>query len=127
MVVDHRPEFDFLDLDDFLFFAGFGGLLLLGIFVLAVIEQLDHWRGRVGRNLDEVEAGLLGEGQRFGNGNGPLVGAVLVDQVYLADTDLLVDARTLLLDGLRGSHRTANGDFLLMLLTRTCTLTRASK
>src|SRR5262249_7251361 len=68
--------------------------------------------------------GLVGQAEGVGGWKGAEVGAVLVDHVYLADTDFLVDARTLLLDGRRGSHRTTNGRFLLMLLTGSCPMRR---
>src|SRR5581483_5928785 len=40
VIVDHRPELDLLDLDDFLLFAGFSRLLLRLVFVFAVIQDL---------------------------------------------------------------------------------------
>jgi hypothetical protein len=113
VIVDHRPEFDLLDLDDLLFFAGLGLLLLLLILVLAEIEQLaDRWRG-VGRNLDQIEAGLLGLGQSVGDGDGSEVVAVLVDQVNLAGANLVIGARAVLLDGGLRSLWAANGGDLL--------------
>jgi len=48
VVVDHRPEFDFLDLDDLLFLAGLGLLLLFLVLVLAEVEDLDDRRRGVG-------------------------------------------------------------------------------
>src|SRR6478672_2549606 len=48
VVVDHRPELDLLNLDDFLFFAGFRRLLLRLKFVFAVIQDLADGRRRVG-------------------------------------------------------------------------------
>jgi hypothetical protein len=42
-----------------------------------------------------------------------MVGAVFVDELDLANADLLVDARTFLGGGLRGSDGAANGAFLL--------------
>jgi hypothetical protein len=62
VVVDHRAEFDFLDLDDLLFLAGLGLLLLLLEPVFAVIQDLADRRDRVGRNLDQIETGLCGFG-----------------------------------------------------------------
>ena len=44
-----------------------------------------------------------------------MVVTVWIDQLDLADADLLVDARAVFLDGRRGLHRTTNGYFLLML------------
>src|SRR5258708_4027468 len=45
-----------------------------------------------------------------------MVGAGLVDQLYFAGSDFLIEARAVFLDGLLGSHRAANGFALLMLL-----------
>jgi hypothetical protein len=42
-----------------------------------------------------------------------MVGAVFVNELDLADADLLVDARTVLGSGLRGSDRATNGLYLL--------------
>ena len=39
-----------------------------------------------------------------------------IDQLYLADADLLIDARAVFLGGQRGLNRTTNGYSLLMLL-----------
>src|SRR5262249_20843503 len=109
VIVDHRTKLDFLDLDDFLLLARLGGLLLLLVLVLPVIEQLaDRWTG-VGRDLDQIKTGGLGGGQRFRNGHIAPVRAVFIDQVYYAGVNLLVDARAVFLDGRRGSHRAANG------------------
>src|SRR5215475_14905032 len=44
-----------------------------------------------------------------------MIVAGLVDQLHFAGSDLLVDTRTVLLDGRRGSHWSANGAGLLML------------
>jgi len=58
VIVDHRAEFDLLDLDDLLLLAGFGLLFLFLESVFAVVQDLaDRWYG-VGRNLDQVEAGI---------------------------------------------------------------------
>jgi len=109
VIVDHRPEFDFLDLDDFLLFSGFGRFLLRLIFVLADIQNLADGRIGIRGDLHEIEPGL----NRFLKGaldiDDAVIGSVLVDQLYLADADLLVNARAVLLNGRRGSHRTTNG------------------
>jgi hypothetical protein len=49
----------------------------------------------------------------FGNA---FVGTVFIDELDLADADLLVDARPLLGGGLRRSNRATNGGDLLVLL-----------
>jgi hypothetical protein len=114
VVVDHRPELDLLDLDDLLLLAGFGLLLLLLEPVLAVIQDLADRRHGVGRNLDQIETGLCGLGQRVGDGDGSEVGTVGVDQVNLANADVFVDALAILLDGRLRSLRATNGGKLLV-------------
>ena len=113
VIVDHRPQLDFLDLDDLLLLARLGGFLLRLVFVLAVVEDLADGRARIGGDLHEIEAGVLRHGQGVGGIDDPLIGAVFVDELDLADADLLVDARPLLGSRLRGSDRTTNGFCLL--------------
>jgi hypothetical protein len=119
VIVDHRPQLDLFDLDDLLLFTGFGGFLLRLIFVLAVIENFANRRNRIGRDFYQVEPGFLRHGKRcidFGNA---FVGTVFIDELDLADADLLVDARPLLSGGLRRSDRATNGcDLLVLLLHR---------
>jgi len=88
------------------------------VLVLAVIENFADRRGGVGGNLDEIEAGLLGLVQCGLNVDGPKVVAGLIDQLDFWNTDLLVDARAVLLNGWRGSYRATNGSALLKLLQR---------
>ena len=102
MVVDHRPELDLLDLDHFLFLAGFGRLLLRLVLVLPVIEKLADGRGRIRGDLDQIEPGLLGLGQCDLDVGRAVIVAGLIDQLDFGNSDLLVDARAVLLDGLRG-------------------------
>src|SRR5262249_10210566 len=98
-------------------FAGFRRLLLRLEFVFAVIQDFDDGRDRVGGNLDQIEPGGLRHLQGGLDGGGAYVGATGIDQLNLSDADLLVDARTVLLNGRGGSHRTTNGYSLLMLLS----------
>ena len=99
MVVDHRPELDLLDLDDLLFLAGLGLFLLLLEPVLAVIQDLADRRRGVWRNLDQIEPGLGGLGERVCDGEGSEVRTVGADQVNLFDANVLVGAGAVLLDG----------------------------
>src|SRR5215211_6639198 len=111
VVVDHRPDFDLLDLDDLLLLACLGGLFLCLIFVLAEVENLGDGGCRIGRDLDQVESRLLRQGDGGLDFSDASVGAVLIDQLNLADADLLVHARAVFLDGLlRGFHRATNGE-----------------
>jgi hypothetical protein len=113
MIVDHRPELDLLDLDDFLLLAGFGLFLLLLEAVFAVIQYLADRRRGVRRNLDQIEPGLCGLGQCVCDGDGSKVGTVRADQMNLFNADVLVGARPILLDGGLRSLRAANGGGLL--------------
>ena len=70
-------------------------------------------RDRIRGDLDEIKPGLLGLGQCDLDFSRPVIVAGLVDQLDFANTDLLVDARAVLLDGRRGSHRATNGSALL--------------
>ena len=65
MIVDGRAHLDLLDLDDLLLLAGFGGFLLLFVFELAVVHELDHGRLGFGRHFHEVETLLLRDGAGF--------------------------------------------------------------
>ena len=113
MVVDHRPELDLLDLDHFLFFAGFGRLLLRLVFIFTKIKNFADGRNGSGCYLDEVKPGFLGFLQRKPGLDSAMIVASLVDQLHFAVSDLLVDTRTVFLDGRRGSHWSANGAGLL--------------
>jgi hypothetical protein len=113
VIVDHRPQLDFLDLDDFLLLARFGGFLLRLIFIFAEIENLANRRDRIRRDLHQIEPGLLRHGDGGADFSDALVGAVFVDELDLANADLLVDARALLGGGLRVSDRATNGSCLL--------------
>src|SRR5690606_24483448 len=98
-----------------LFLAGFGRLLLGLEFVLAVIQDFADRRGCVRRNLDEVESSLGGLLEGLLDGDRAKIGSGLINQLNLAVADLIVDARTVLLNGRRGFHRTANGKSPLLL------------
>src|SRR6266436_6710646 len=89
VIVDHLPELDFLDLDDFLLLARLGSLLLLLVLELAVVENLAHRRGHVGSDLDEVERSLLGGLECRLDRNNSAVYSVLIDQLHLADANFL--------------------------------------
>src|SRR3984957_19407691 len=118
VIVDHRPQLDLLDLDDLLLLARLGGFLLRLIFVFAEIEDFADRRDRIRRDLDQIEPGLLRHGYGGADFRDALVGAVFVDELNLANADLLVDARTLLGGGLHASARATNGYSLLWSLLR---------
>jgi hypothetical protein len=110
--VDVRPHLDLFDLDGLLLLAGLSGLFLALVLEAAVVEDLGDRRLRIGGDFDEVEARFPGqfEGARYGRR--PVIGALAVDQLDLADVDVLIDARPIL--GGRGCLvRSANGGVLL--------------
>jgi hypothetical protein len=113
MDVDVRPHLDFLDLDRLLLLAGLGSLLLGLVLVPAIVEQLGDGRDGIGRDLDEVQTGLLGELKGAVDRDGAVVDTLRVDQLDFGDTNLFVDARAILGDGRRGSVGSANGVSLL--------------
>src|SRR5258705_11210724 len=113
MVVDHRSELDLLDLDHFLFLAGFGRFLLRLVFIFTEIKKFADGRNGIGCYLDEIKPGFLGSLHSKPRFDSAMVVAGLVDQLHFAVSDLLVDTRTVFLDGRRGSHWSANGAGLL--------------
>ena len=113
MRVDAGPELDLLDLDGLLLLAGLGRLFLRLKLELAVVQNLADGRRVVGGNFDQIEPGLSGQGDRVVDRCYASVGSLVVDQLNLADADLVIHARSIFLDRLSGSHRTANGCRLL--------------
>src|SRR5215831_18509353 len=106
VIIDAGPHLDLFDFDDLLALAGFGGLLLLLVFVFAVIEDLGHGRGGVRRYLDEVETGIDRAGQGISHGDDTKVLAGLVNQADFAGADIFIHPRTGWLALGRGSHWT---------------------
>jgi len=90
--VGRGTEFDFLDLDDLLFGAGFGLPLLFLVLELAVVHQTADWRIRVGRDLDQIHVSLFGKTERIGELYDAQLFSVQTYQAHLGDTDLTVDA-----------------------------------
>jgi hypothetical protein len=113
VVVDHRADLDLLDLDHFLLLARLVRLFLLLVFILAVVEDLAHGRIGVGRNLDEIEPGLLGALERLADGDDADLAAVGVDQADLVGTDLFIDAGAVLVSRrlARVDRRSGDGAF----------------
>jgi hypothetical protein len=97
MVIDVRAHLDLFDLDDLLLLLGFGFFLLLLILVLAVIEYLADRRLRVGRNFDQVEPGAYGDLNCFLGRYDPAFFTCVIDEKDLRNTNLLVDARSVVL------------------------------
>src|SRR5262249_24614365 len=91
MRIDLGPELDLLDDRLGLVLAGFPGLERGLVLELAVVHELGYrWPCR-GRDLDQVEVGLLGQPERITQGNDPYLLAVRADEPYLGNPDALVD------------------------------------
>ncbi|MDB5439212.1 MAG: hypothetical protein JWM33_1639, partial [Caulobacteraceae bacterium] len=112
--VDLRAELDLLDLDDLLALARLVLLFLFLELVLAVIQDLHHRGIGVRHDLDQIETGLLSRFQSRRDRHDALLFAVLIDQQDLGDSDLVVDARSVL-DGGR-LHGAANGRCSVMVV-----------
>jgi hypothetical protein len=110
--VDVRPHLDFLDLDGLLLLASLSGLLLALVLEATVVKDLGDRRIGIGGNLDQVETRFAGKLKRPLDWYGTLVGALGVDQLDLADGDILIDARSIL-GGRRCLIGPANGGDLL--------------
>ena len=92
VLVDLRPELDFLDLDDVLVPLRFAGALLLLVLVLPVIhDPADRRHGR-GRDLHEVEPLLPGNRQGLRRGHDAELLARVVDDADFTNADAFVDA-----------------------------------
>src|SRR5215469_3898155 len=113
VIIDHRPELNFLDLDDLLFLARLGSLLLFLVLKFTEIEDLAGGGGHVGGDFDEIESRLQRNVERITEGNDAAVCSSLVDQLHLSDANVFVDARAVLGDGQRYLHGTTNGENLL--------------
>jgi hypothetical protein len=116
VAVDVRAHLDLLDLDDLLVLARLGRFLLVGVFQLAEIEDLDDRRLRVWRDFDEVQARLFGGEQCVIDGNIPAIAAVCIDELYAWDSDVAIGARAVFCRRCRFEW-SANGRVLLKSLT----------
>jgi hypothetical protein len=111
VIVDGRAHLDLLDLDDLLLLARFGGFLLLFIFELAVVHQLDDGRLRLGRDFDEVEAFFFRDGAAFVEADLAVFVTVVSDQEDGAGKDFFVDARAIFGGRRRVTGCKTSGDY----------------
>jgi hypothetical protein len=95
VIVDTRAQLDLFDLDDLLLFACLVLFLLFFVFVFAEVEDFADRRVGVGRNFDQIKAGIGGHGKRFVARNDPNHIAPIIDQPDAANTDFFVDPRPL--------------------------------
>jgi hypothetical protein len=114
VIVDVGAHLDLLDLDDLLVLARLGGLLLVGVFQLAEIEDLDDRRLCIWGNLDEIQAYLFGGQQGIVDRNVAAIVSVCVDKLNPGDPDVSVCARPVLRRR-RCLEWSANGRVLLEL------------
>jgi hypothetical protein len=92
MIINAGAHFDLFQLDDFLIFASLGGFLLFLEFELAEIKDLADRRLCVGRDLNEIESGLLGTGKGIEFCNNADILAGLINETHFPGPDLIVDA-----------------------------------
>src|SRR6185312_14490243 len=117
VIVDGGAHLDLLDLDDLLLLAGFVGLFLLLVFVLAIVHQLADGGLVVGRHLHNVEAFFLAQSERLIQADLAILMAVVADQQDSLGDDFVVDARAIL--GRRGGVATlkTSGNYDSLLFT----------
>src|SRR5690606_32719769 len=92
VAVRARAELDLLDVDRMLTLAGFLGLLLLLVLVLAPVHDPADGRTRSGRDFDEVEALFKGALARCFDGQDSELFAVGGNDSDRGDADLVVDS-----------------------------------
>src|SRR5579883_937848 len=123
VVVDAGTQLDFLDLDDFLALARFGGFLLLEEAEFAEIENFTDRRTGVGHDLDQVEPRFLRELQSVCNGHDAAIVTFGVDQLNFPRPYIAVCQRSPFLWSRYGLHRTTNGLSPLAVSTNVACLT----
>ena len=93
-----RAELHFLHLDRVLFLSRFSSLPGRLVLVLPVVHHLHHGRPRVRCHLDQVQTPLRRAVAGLVDGNDADLLAVVGDEPYGADADLLVDANSFVAD-----------------------------
>lgn len=99
MVVDGRPEADFLDVDDMLFFPAEFFLLAELVFIFSEIHHPADRGIRIGSDLHQVQLLFLGKRERLGDGKDSDLFAVGSDDADLAGFDLLIDPNGFFFNG----------------------------
>ena len=92
MGIGSRTELDFLDLDDLLLLAGLGLALLLFVLELAQVHDLADRRGRVGRDFDQIQPGVLRHLQPDRGRNHADILSIGADQADFGHADAFVHA-----------------------------------
>ena len=88
-----RAEFYFLDLNDLLFLARFGLAFLGFVFELPEIHDLANRRVRIGRDLDQIQPGIVCHGHCACGRNNANIFTISADQADFGGSDILVYAR----------------------------------
>jgi hypothetical protein len=105
MRVDIRAKLDFLDLDGLLLLTRLRSLLLGHELIFPEIHDLADWDFAIHRDLNEIQTGFLGSGQRVALGDGSMVFPSLVDELDIAGNNSFINARPFL--SRRASYRMA--------------------
>lgn len=93
MRIDADAEFHFLHLAAFLMLVGLLLVLLLDVLVLAVIDNLAHWRVRVRSHFHQVQPTLFGDANGLrSREDAKLMLTIFLDHTHLRRTDALIDA-----------------------------------
>src|SRR5579883_2272492 len=116
VLVDVRPQFDFLDLNGLLFFPCLGRFFLSLEFIFSKIHDLANRDFSSHCNFDEIEASLLGPSQCVTLADGAMIFPILIDELNVASDDRFVNAGPFL--GGRTSNRTAYDDSPLAVSSR---------
>jgi hypothetical protein len=93
VIIDLRPNADFLKFDNVLVAARFTLFPALLIPELAVIHEPANRRDRIRSDFDKIEPALTGHFQRISRRNDPNLLACLVDESNFPNPDSLIDAR----------------------------------
>jgi hypothetical protein len=105
MRVDIRAKLDFLDLDGLLLLTRLRSLLLGHELIFPEIHDLADGDLAIHRDLNEIQTGFLGFGQRVAFGDGAMVFPSLVDELDIAGYNSFINARPFL--SRRASYRMA--------------------
>jgi hypothetical protein len=99
VLLDPRAKLDLFDLDGVLLLPRFPCGTSLLVLELPVVHELDHgWPG-IGCNLNQVQPHLFGPFPSLFDADDADLLAILGNQAYGADPDLVVDSDLLFFDG----------------------------
>ncbi len=99
VVLDSGSEFDLFDLNVVLLLPGLPGRTSLFVLELPVVHHLDHRGPSVGCNLNQVQPLFFSALSGFVDADDANLLAVVGNQTYGADPDLVVDSDLWFFDG----------------------------